>query len=107
MFDLGHLRFARQLDRRKTDRGAGAAANLSRHPLERGRGCRDNIGDRQSASRNVNWVGFWIFRAEVPMVAQAALFGGNVQVGLEGNLFLELTVLTSNGQLVERAVQII
>ncbi len=41
------------------------------------------------------------------MVAQTALFGGNVQVGLEGNLFLERTVLTSNGQLVERAVQII
>ncbi len=62
---------------------------------------------RKALLRNVNWVGFWIFRAEVPMVAQAALFGGNVQVGLEDNLFLERAVLTSNGQLVERAVQII
>ena len=41
------------------------------------------------------------------MVAQAMILGGNVRVGLEDNLYLEKGVLASNGQLVERAVQIV
>jgi uncharacterized protein (DUF849 family) len=35
------------------------------------------------------------------------LLGGNVRVGLEDNLYLEKGVFGSNGQLVERAAQII
>jgi uncharacterized protein (DUF849 family) len=41
------------------------------------------------------------------MVAQAVLLGGHVRVGLEDNLYLQKGVYASNGQLVERAVQII
>jgi uncharacterized protein (DUF849 family) len=41
------------------------------------------------------------------MVAQAVLLGGNVPVGLEDNFFLERAVLMSNGQLIERAIQIV
>ena len=41
------------------------------------------------------------------MVAQAMILGGNVRVGLEDNLYLKKGVLASNGQLVERAVQIV
>ena len=37
----------------------------------------------------------------------AALAGGNVRVGLEDNLFLGKGRLASNGELVERAVQIL
>jgi uncharacterized protein (DUF849 family) len=33
--------------------------------------------------------------------------GGNVRVGLEDNLYLDRGVLASNGQLVERVVEII
>ena len=33
--------------------------------------------------------------------------GGNVRVGLEDNLYLDRGVLATNGQLVERAVEII
>ena len=62
---------------------------------------------RKALLRNVNWMGFEIFMTEAPMVAQAVLLGGNVRVGLEDNLFLERAVVTSNGQLVERAVQIV
>ena len=39
--------------------------------------------------------------------AQAVLLGGNVRVGLEDNLYLDRGVLASNGQLVERASEII
>jgi uncharacterized protein (DUF849 family) len=41
------------------------------------------------------------------MVAQAVLFGGNVRVGLEDNLYLDRGVLATNAQLVERAATII
>jgi uncharacterized protein (DUF849 family) len=37
----------------------------------------------------------------------AALAGGNVRVGLEDNLYLSRGRLASNGELVERAVQIL
>ncbi len=46
-------------------------------------------------------------KLQMPMVAQAMILGGNVRVGLEDNLYLEKGVLASNGQLVERAVQIV
>ena len=36
-----------------------------------------------------NWAGFGLGSNEIPMVAQAALLGGNVRGGLEDNLYLE------------------
>jgi len=54
-----------------------------------------------------DWAAFAISRNEFPMVAQAALLGGNCRVGLEDNLYLERGVFASNGQLVEKAVKII
>lgn len=53
------------------------------------------------------WSAFGIGRTQMPMVAQAALLGGNVRVGLEDNLYLEAGVLATNAQLVERARKII
>jgi len=53
------------------------------------------------------WAAFGIGRQQMPMVAQAALLGGNVRVGLEDNLYLSRGVFASNGQLVERARTII
>jgi len=57
--------------------------------------------------RNANWAAFGISRAEMPMVAQAMLLGGNVRVGLEDNLYLRKGIFASNAQLVEKAVKII
>ncbi len=51
--------------------------------------------------------GFAIGAMEMPMVAQSALLGGHVRVGLEDNLFLERGVFASNAQLVERARTIV
>ncbi|MEF9672340.1 3-keto-5-aminohexanoate cleavage protein [Pseudomonas sp. MWU13-2100] len=53
------------------------------------------------------WAGFGIGRMQMPMAAQAVLLGGNVRVGLEDNLWLDKGVLATNGQLVERAAQIL
>jgi uncharacterized protein (DUF849 family) len=56
---------------------------------------------------NCNWGGFAVGAMEMPMVAQSALLGGNVRVGLEDNLYLERGVLATNAQLVERARKIV
>ena len=50
---------------------------------------------------------FSIGRMQIPFVAMAALAGGNVRVGLEDNIYLSRGRLASNGELVERAVQIL
>jgi uncharacterized protein (DUF849 family) len=44
---------------------------------------------------------------QLPFVAMAALVGGNVRVGLEDNVYLSRGRLATNGDLVERAVQIL
>jgi uncharacterized protein (DUF849 family) len=44
---------------------------------------------------------------QIPFVAQAVLAGGNVRVGLEDNLYLNKGELATNGQLVERAANIL
>ena len=53
------------------------------------------------------WAGFGISRSQMPMVAQAALLGGNVRVGLEDNLYLDKGIFATNAQLVERAKTIL
>ena len=50
---------------------------------------------------------FSIGRFQLPYAAMAVLFGGNVRVGLEDNLYLSKGVLATNGQLVERAVTLL
>lgn len=58
--------------------------------------------------KDARWASFGISRTEFPMVAQAAILGGHVRVGLEDNLYIEHGVLANgNGVLVERAVAIV
>ncbi len=54
-----------------------------------------------------HFAAFGIGRMQMPMVAQAVVLGGNVRVGLEDNLYLERGVFASNGELVERACEIV
>lgn len=54
-----------------------------------------------------NWASFAIGRQQFPWVAQSALLGGQVRVGLEDNLHLSKGVKATNAQLVERAVTIV
>jgi uncharacterized protein (DUF849 family) len=65
------------------------------------------IYQRNLIPENAQWAAFGIARDEMPMVAQSALLGGNVRVGLEDNLYLSRGVFATNGQLVERASTII
>ena len=54
-----------------------------------------------------NWASFAIGRNQMPWVAQSAILGGQVRVGLEDNLYLSKGVKAGNAQLVERAVTIV
>ena len=54
------------------------------------------------------WSAFGISSTEFPMVAAAAISGGNVRVGLEDNLYMSRGELASgNATLVARAVTVI
>jgi uncharacterized protein (DUF849 family) len=53
------------------------------------------------------WAAFAISRHQLPMVETVVELGGHVRVGLEDNLYLDQGAFATNGQLVERAVQII
>jgi len=57
---------------------------------------------------DARWAAMGIGRMEFPIVAQAAILGGHVRVGLEDNLYIEKGVYApSNAVLVERAVSLV
>lgn len=57
---------------------------------------------------DARWAAMGIGRMEFPIVAQAAILGGHVRVGLEDNLYIEKGVYApSNAVLVERAVGLV
>ena len=107
VFDTGHLRFANQM----VDEGLIEGPPLYQICLGIPWGAPATPdamkGMRDMLPEGAEWAGFGISRMEMPMVAQAILLGGHVRVGLEDNLYLERGVLASNGQLVEKAINII
>ena len=107
VFDLGHVSFAKQLQ---------AEGLLDAPPLFQV--CMGVKWAAEATPRNfmtmvenlpegANWAGFALGQMEMPMVAQAALLGGHVRVGLEDNLYLSRGNLATNAQLVERARTIV
>ena len=107
VFELGHIRFARQM----------IAEGLIREPpmfqicLGIPWGADQSV-DTMKAMKDelppgAMWAGFGISRMQMPMAAAAVAMGGHVRVGLEDNLYLERGVLATNAQLVERVVGII
>ncbi|MEO0423666.1 MAG: 3-keto-5-aminohexanoate cleavage protein [Pseudomonadota bacterium] len=103
VFDLGHISFATQMMRDglldspplfQVCMGVRWAAEATP---------RNFMTMVDNLPKDANWAGFALGALEMPMVAQAALLGGHVRVGLEDNLYLERGKLASNAQLVERA----
>jgi uncharacterized protein (DUF849 family) len=62
---------------------------------------------RGALPSGAHWGAFGISKTEFPMVAQAAILGGNVRVGLEDNLYLQAGRLATNAELVEKALKIL
>lgn len=107
VFDLGHIRFARQM------LAEGLLADPPMFQLCLGIPWgADQTVEIMAAMKaqlppQASWASFGISRMQMPMVAAAVALGGNVRVGLEDNLFLDRGVLATNAQLVERARGII
>ena len=107
VFELGHIRFARQM----------IAEDLVREPplfqicLGIPWGADQSVDTmkvmKDALPPGAVWAGFGISRMQMPLAAAAVAMGGNVRVGLEDNLYLSRGVLATNAELVERAVGII
>jgi uncharacterized protein (DUF849 family) len=107
VFELGHIRFARQM----ISEGLIADPPMFQICLGIPWGADQSVDTmkvmKDHLPLDASWAGFGISRMQMPMAAAAVVMGGNVRVGLEDNLFLDRGVLASNGQLVTRAVEII
>lgn len=107
VFDMGQIGLALRL----VNEGLVAGDPLFQFCLGIGGGAPASaeaiLAMRSMMPANAMWSAFAIGRDEMPMVAQAAILGGNVRVGLEDNLYLDKGVLATNGTLVERARKII
>lgn len=106
-FDLGHVWFARQLQREGLIDGTPLYQLCLGIPWGAEADTETLLAMRNKLPADSRWAAFGIGRMQMPMVAQSALLGGHVRVGLEDNLYLEKSVLASNAQLVEKAVSIV
>ncbi len=107
VFDLGHIRFAKAM----VAEGLIADPPMFQICLGIPWGADQGVDTmkvmKDQLPAGASWASFGISRMQMPMAAVAVAMGGNVRVGLEDNLYLDRGVLASNGQLVERAVEII
>ena len=106
-FDLGHVWLARQLvedglvdDPTWFQLCVGVPWGAEALP-------ENLLAMRNLLPPGAQWTALGIGRMQMPIAAQSILLGGNVRVGLEDNLYLDRGVFASNGQLVERAVEIV
>jgi len=107
VFELGQIWFAKQLIKESLIDEPPLFQLCMGIPWTAEANAENMLALRNMLPENSIWAGFGISRMQMPMVAQAMILGGNVRVGLEDNLYLKRGVLASNGQLVERAVEII
>ena len=107
VFELGHIRFAKQM----ISEGLIADPPMFQICLGIPWGADQSVDIMKTMKDHLptgaNWAGFGISRMQMPMAATAVALGGNVRVGLEDNIYLDRGVLATNGQLVNRAVEII
>ena len=107
VFELGHIRFATQM----IAEGLIAAPPMFQICLGIPWGADQSVDTmkvmKDHLPQGASWAGFGISRMQMPMAAAAVAMGGNVRVGLEDNIFLDRGVLATNGQLVERVIEII
>jgi len=104
-FDTGHLQFAIWLK----EQGLIDDPVMIQLCMGIPWGAPDDLHTFLAMTSNVpkDWTfsAFSIRRNQLPYVALAVLAGGNIRVGLEDNIYLERGVLTTNEELVEKAVQ--
>ncbi|EZH64750.1 NADPH:quinone reductase [Bacillaceae bacterium JMAK1] len=107
IFDTGHIRLANQLISEGLIEGTPMYQFCLGIPWGADADAETVDYMRKRIVEGAHWSAFGIGRMQLPMVAQSALLGGNVRVGLEDNLYLEKGVLGSNEQLVDKAVSVL
>jgi len=107
VFELGHIRFAKQM----IAEGIIDEPPMFQICLGIPWGADQSVDTmkvmKDELPANASWASFGISRMQMPMAAAAVAMGGNVRVGLEDNIYLDRGVLATNAQLVERAREII
>ena len=106
-FELGHIALAKQLMREELIESPPLFQLCHGIPWGAEATTEAILTMRNHLPANANWAAFAIGRDQMPFVAQAALLGGHVRVGLEDNIWLDKGVLASNGALVTRAREIL
>jgi uncharacterized protein (DUF849 family) len=108
VFDLGHVRLASDFVQRGVIKGRPLFQLCLGIPWTAPATTAGLMAMAAQMPANAQWAAFGISSQQFPMVAQAALLGGHVRVGLEDNIYLRRGVLArGNAPLVERAVRII
>ncbi len=107
VFELGHVWLAKQLIEEGLIETPALFQLCMGIPYGAEADPRALLAMRDLLPPGSRFAAFGIGRMQMPMVAQAVLVGGNVRVGLEDNLYLDRGVLATNGQLVERACEIV
>ena len=107
VFDLGHIRLAKQLISEKLVNEPPMFQICLGIPWGADQSVDTMKVMKDHLPQNAFWSGFGISRMQIPMATAAVAMGGNVRVGLEDNLYLSKGVLATNGQLVEKIVKII
>ncbi len=107
VFELGHVRFARELIARGLIEPPPLFQLCLGIPWGAPADPRTLMAMHDALPPEALWSAFGIGREQFPMAAQAVLLGGHVRVGLEDNLYLARGKLATNGELVARAVELI
>jgi len=107
VFELGHIRFAKELIARGLIDPPPLFQLCLGIPWGAPADLPTLLAMRDALPAEALWSAFGIGREQFPMVTQAVLLGGNVRVGLEDNLYLAHGRLATNAELVARAVEII
>ena len=106
-FDTGHLWFAKQLVHEDIIKNPVLVQLCMGVPW----GAPDDINTFMAMVNNIpkDWIfsAFSIGRHAMAYPALVAMAGGNVRVGLEDNIYLSKGVFATNGQLVEKAVNVL
>jgi uncharacterized protein (DUF849 family) len=107
VFDLGHIEIAKHLI------NSGKVKNLPIIQLCMGikwgapATAQNIVFMKQALPEDAIWGGFSIGSKAFDILAQIALIGGNVRIGMEDNIYMEKGRLaTSNKEMVERGVRI-
>jgi uncharacterized protein (DUF849 family) len=107
VFELGHIRLAAALMARGLIDPPPLFQLCLGIPWGAPADPRTLLAMRDALPPGAIWGAFGVGRAQLPMVAQAVLLGGNARVGLEDNLYLRRGQLASNAELVAAAVDLI